>query len=606
MEKSDKDWSLGLVHGLELLSLERTNADVTIWTGNQKILAHRLVLDINSDIMKSDDVSLTNADGKYHVFLSQEFEENFELLCNLITSFYTGMIEIKDGEANFVYKFAKVYEVDWLKKKMLSLYEGMLTEKTFVTIFQFSHWISCEDLKGLCLEYLTENLFDSLMESGQLLTIDYHCIKTMCDSTKTYSAYLPAMKKFELICRWFEKNVEDRMCHLESLVSLLELNTLSKSDVTSIFDWILQNKHIPDNRRINLVRKVNGKWVSPIDKISAMPETQQGLKDYQKCLNKIREALLNKATPTPLFCVTFQEFCSVIEHHFQQGNSVTKNLLTEFLLKSFDAYITNENFTDLIRLNARGFSIFPVIELLGYGGPRKIMSFIPGIRWDELPFENLQKFFINSKQSNKIFGDFIYNIRIVECVMNWALQHPGNREELWKLMNNVCLCCFPYEYLELLLKPYILKTNCGGEVVHQCVEHGVKTFFKESATAATGNTVTTVTNKATGTRKRLECYTNVLHPAIRMIKDYSYCAKIGCRSYELRFRPKSDSLFELVWAERRTAMSNCAPMLILFSKRECMERYPILSACNLQLSEFREMVAKYSDLSFLVMPSTEC
>ena len=600
MKNSDKDWSSGLLQGLESLSLDRANADVTIWTGNRKMLAHRLVLDINSDILQSDDVSLTNADGKYHVFLSQEFEENFELLCNLITSFYTGMIDIKDEEANFVYKFAKVYEVDWLKKKMLSLYEGMLTEKTFVKIYQFSHWISCEDLKESCLEYITENLFDSLMESGQLLTIDYHCIKTLCDSTKSYSAYLPAMKKFDLICRWFEKKVDDRICHLESLVSLLELNTLSKSDITSIFDWILQNKHIADNRRINLVREVNGKWVSPIDKISAKPKTRQELKTCQKYLNIIREALLNKAIPTPLFCVTFQEFCLVVEHFFQHGNSVTKNLLTEFLLKRFDTFITNENFTDLIRLNAKGLSIFPVIELLGYGSPKKIMSFIPGIRWEELPIENLQNFFMNSKQSNKIFGGFIYNIRIVECVMNWALRHPGNRYELWELMNNVCLCFFPSEYLELLLKPYILKTNSDGEVLHQCAEHGVKTVFKECATAAT-----TVTNKGPGMRKRLECYTNVLRPAIRMIKDYTYSAKIGSRSYDLRFRPNSGSLFELAWAERMAMMNNSEPMLVLFSRKECMERFPILSACKLQLHEFREMVAAYSDLSFLVMPSTD-
>ncbi|KAL5256535.1 hypothetical protein ACHWQZ_G011698 [Mnemiopsis leidyi] len=210
MEQSDKDGSNRFFQGLSSLSNDRKNADVTIWAGNHQILAHKLVLDINSSIMEIDDVSFKKTNGKYHVYLSAEFEENFELLCNLITSFYTGNIEIGENDVNFVYKFAKTYKVHWLRNKAFTIYERVLTEKTFIQIFQFAHSICCEDLKGLCLDYLTADVINLLLKTGEILKLDYFSINTICDTKSTNFRLLPEIKKFDLVCRWFEADVLNR------------------------------------------------------------------------------------------------------------------------------------------------------------------------------------------------------------------------------------------------------------------------------------------------------------------------------------------------------------------------------------------------------------
>ena len=599
MGHSDKNWSTSLFQGLESLSNDRTSADVTLWTGDRRILAHKLVLDVNSSIMTTDDVSFSRTDGKYHVFLSQEFEENFELLGSLITSLYTGIIEIKNDDVNFVYKFAKVYKVDWLKIKAFSLFESMLSEKTLLNIFQFSHSICCEELKGLCLEYLTESRVNSLMKSGQLLEIDYFCMQTICYSKANYSG----MKKFELICRWFDANVKDRMCHLESLVSLLELNTLSKSDITSIFDWILQNEHMDEDQKMNLMKQVNTKSKAPIGKYpeSSMKKLQINTLSNRsdRNLSKIKKAVLKGANLT----ISFQEFYSVVDNFYQDGDTLTKHILTEYFVNNYKMLMTVETITDLIKLNTTGFYIQSLMKL---GEVSSVFStFIPHIKYKDLQCKNLQIFVGNMRQQT----EFLFRLRMVELVMNWALEHPENPARVLGLINNVCLCHFPSGYMNFLLKPYILMITSGENAMYHCPVHGWETVFQENKAI--------VTKDITAGGVEPKYFYRKLTPNNCMMQTETYRFEERCGyTYVLKFQ--SNVLQEEILELKRivhyknllrgryhsTETCICGDLkLILFSINQCMDSYPVLSTCNLRPQQFREIVAKYSNLCWLIFPN---
>ena len=609
MGHSDKNWSKSLFLGLESLSNDRASADVTLWTGNRQILAHKLVLDVNSSIMKSDDASFSRTDGKYHVTLSLEFEENFELLCKIITSLYTGIIEMKDDDSKFVYKFAKVYNVNWLRNKAFSLIESMLSEETLLDIFQFSHSICCEKLKGLCLDYLTENVVDSLMKSGQLFEIGYFCIHTICDTKAIYSGHLPEMKKFDLICRWFEKNVDDRMCHLESLVSFLELNTLSKSDITSIFDWILQNKHIDVERRMNLMKEVNTKSKAPVDmcpesSITSIKKLEINSSDRNLC--KIKNAVINAAYPKNDVCISFQEFYSAVDNFYQDGDSLTKNILTEFFINNYQTLMTKETITDLIKLNKTQFYILPLTELY-----RDVSSFlrvlIPHIKYKDLQYENLQIFVGNMRQQT----DFIFRLRMVELVMNWAMEHLENPVHVLELINSVCLCAFPSEYLNLLLKQYILKIASSGNVMYRCPVHGWETDFQENEAAVTEETETFW--KKNGRHKPVYHFRRLTPKnCLMQMETYGFwsynCEHILKFQSNVNGNQKGIFKLEKISTYHRRGIhteqtSICGALqIVLFSSNQCMKHYPVLSTCNLQPQQFREIVAKYSDLCLLIFP----
>ena len=262
MASPDNNWSTGIFKRLELLSKDRQDSDVKLWVGKRQIPAHRFVLDANSDIMRADEVYFKDTERMYHVILSEELGENFDLLCDLITSLYNGLIEVKKEDVKFVYKFAKIYNVHWLKRKAFHLFESMLTVSSFIDILQFSHLVSCEDLKGLCVDHVTPNFLKALIKAGELLNINYHCLRTII--SMDYSSGISEMEKFRLVCKWLETDVTKKTCHVEGLLFQITFNALDKSDVLLVVDWVLNNSNLDDTCRMSLLKEVNEKANAPI------------------------------------------------------------------------------------------------------------------------------------------------------------------------------------------------------------------------------------------------------------------------------------------------------------------------------------------------------
>ena len=268
--------------------------------------------------MRADEVYFKDTERMYHVILSEEFGENFELLCGLITSLYDGLIEFKEDEVKFVYKFAKIYNVDWLRSKAFHLFEGMLSESTFIDIFKFSHSISCEDLKELCADYLTPDFLDTLIKGGELLNIDYHCLRTII--SMDYSTGLSEMVKFRLICQWHESEVTKRTCHVQSLLSQITFNVLDKSEVHLVINWVLNNSYMDDACRIGLLKEVNEKANSPILKTTDSIGKKQRLKNCKKIFEGMKSVLTENSDQSCDQGVAFHDFCSVVKDLYPNGD----------------------------------------------------------------------------------------------------------------------------------------------------------------------------------------------------------------------------------------------------------------------------------------------
>ena len=596
--QSDENWSAGFFQNLSSLSSDRTNADVTLWIGNRPLSAHKFVLDTNSSIMKIEDVYFKTTEKKYHVTMPAEFDEKFELVSKLITSFYTGVIEIGDDDANFVHKFANLFDIKWLKIKTLAIYKRTLNKKSFVQIFQYSHSICCKDLIGLCLDFLSEDVFDFLLDTGELLKINYFCVMSICEAK---FAFVPEIKKFRFVCKWFETDVRSRICHIESIIPLIGYNTLVNSEVTLVFNWILENKHIDEDRRINLMKNVNKRKNDPIDEATINLREHKSLQICERNLHRIKESLLDDKQPPTDSSVSFEEFYLIVKNFFLAGDSLTKHLLVEFYTKNFGKFLTDKTITDLIRLSTWDFPIYPIVDLLDFDDSKKFLRVISKMEWKGASLKNLQAFVRNTIEMFHDSRRILYKLRIIESILNWVLEHSHNSAQVWDLMNEtLCLCDFPAIYLENLLKPHILLVSSQKEVSHQCPQHKWKTVFKVGTPVAKEDTRVNIGGEIVS---RWDCFARKLPKEIYMMKKCSFDFYVDYETYRLNFQSKNkESLFTIKMIHS-TMPVYLNPMFILYAENQCMESYPVLSPWNMPINQFREFVAKYDNLSFMVIDS---
>ena len=177
--------------------------------------------------------------------------------------------------------------------------------------------------------------------------------------------------------------------------------------------------------------------------------------------------------------------------------------------------------------------------------------------------------------------------------MVWALENPCNMTQILKLMvKSVCLCEFPCEYLNLVLKPYVLMISSGEAVPYQCLSHNWKTAFEE-------NVVMVSKLKNVHNNDAFECQLSALSQNIRMMKQDTL--RIG--QVRLRFYPDREltrNLFRLDDHRYIPASFGLNPKFILFNEDRCMKKYPVWSTCNLNVNELRELVATNQNLSVML------
>ena len=605
----DRNWSARLTQRLEALSKDRIEADVLLGVGGRQIPAHKFVLDTYCDIMKTDDAYYSVADKLYRVSLSDMSEENYDLLCGIITSLYTGHIEVSEDDAKFVYKFAKIYSVDWLKSKMFAIFENMITEATFIDILKFSHSICCEDLKELCLDYLSPNFLESQIKTGELLHIDYYCLCTIVNNVD--SAALPEIEKFKFVCKWFETDVTNRICHLSTLVSLIKFNAIEMSDLCLVFEWVVGEMHIDDCLRVSLLKNIKTMSTVPILQTTDKPSSNKDveLKSCQQIFEKMKKMLLEHPRKRDQ-SIPPSDYIVIVKKFYSCGNPSTKQLIEEFLYKNWKKLVMEDNTTDLVRLNDYEFNLFPfsIIKTVKLHGFALLLELILTIKWNTLSFMNLSKFVEDSRScevKNTLSMERgcanwvnMLDIRIVECIMNWALTNVGNGKKILGLINSsVCLCYIPDEYLEFVLQPYLLTMFTRGKFSYQCYKHKNQIVFEQ------GNSVGRQSFSG-----RLLCCCRQLTPKIHMLMADNlppYQLHEEVHGFTPEFIPKNEGpLFRLGYCTRfvtdyYNGLFIDNPKFILFDKEKCMAQYPAWSTCSLNVNQLREIVTTYKCLSVM-------
>ena len=90
-----------------------------------------------------------------------------------------------------------------------------------------------------------------------------------------------------------------------------------------------------------------------------------------------------------------------------------------------------------------------------------------------------------------------------------------------------------------------------------------------------------------------------------MIKKCSFDFAMQMESYRFTFQPKNKGSFFEIMMKRSDFPPDRNPMFILYAKNQLMESYPVLSTWNFHINQFREFVAKYEDLSFMVIENCD-
>ena len=215
------------------------------------------------------------------------------------------------------------------------------------------------------------------------------------------------------------------------------------------------------------------------------------MKSCRQIFEKMKKMLLEYPRKSDQSIPLSDYVILIVKKFYSCGDPIIKQLIKEFFYKNWGKLVTKDSTTDVVRLNDYEFNLFPfsLINIQPFSGHsmQRLELFLT-INWDTLSFTNLSKFIEESKNcevKNKLPRASwvnILDIRIVECIMNWALRNIGNGHQILGLINSsVCLCYIPDEYLNFVLQPYLLTISTGERFSYQCYKHKQQIVFEQGS-----------------------------------------------------------------------------------------------------------------------------
>ena len=186
-------------------------------------------------------------------------------------------------------------------------------------------------------------------------------------------------------------------------------------------------------------------------------------------------------------------------------------------------------------------------------------------------------------------------------------------QEVFRLMNKtVCLCDFPSQYLNLVLKPYILMISSGERVPYQCkihVKQPWKIVFEKNIAIVTQHQQIKSDLEKKGASTHCysvgyECNLWQLTPNIRMLKyDHFYATQ----DHLIIFSPREKFTGHLFYLRDKKFCTDKENLrFILFNRGQCMKKYPVWSTCNLNITQMRELIVNYQNLCIMFFKHTDC
>ena len=582
MSDFDLLWNADIRKQLQITCNSKEDSNVTIWVGkDRRIAAHKFVLDASSKFMEVECSTYNETNRMYDVILGPEFSDNPDLVDAAISSFYTGIIAIDNVDvAKLVYKFAKVYSVRWLAERTLQELKKFLNEENFVELFEFSHSIWCDKLKDMCLEYMTPAIAQDIIASGKLNNANYFCMKTLVTVNDTMK--LKPLQKFRLIAQWFEFDVLNRSCHIESLLSEVQYNLIGLSDTVHIVQtWVMDNDFIQDDIKWRTMKKINRslKTLTPsspapaqVDKIQSSASESRPfmlITNIEELFAKL-VCIIKNNTAFEGEHLSNDEAIAVVYYKWNDLNALQRQMVMEYLYL-LPGLICKENITDLFLLYDIGFKMKKLLNLR-FDSFRNAAKHVDcGI----ISFGMLQMFYadfcniIDAKSNNHL-------IYVIQLIINWAISHPAQFSKANEIFKQLCTCNLPYFYIKLVLFPYL--RNLSTDDVNVCGKHGLKLDdIKDNG--------------------RPVCKTVGLTSKMYMLQDDKISTFLD--SYEVCFERNQQFPLCFYFFYNNGNPSKKIRNFILFDKDVCMKEFPCYIEQDLSIDELRELIAEYSNLHLM-------
>ena len=183
---------------------EQVPYDCCILIGETRISAHRTAIELNSSLLTAGSVTFNSGSGDTEIEVEPEFDDQVDLVKDIVDGFYSGSIDIDDDCIKEVYKFGKFYEIEWLTGKMEPLFSEYMSKsyERFKEIFTFAHLIWDTDLFECCIKVLEPAILEELIKDKMMLSkISYNCMDII---TKSDNIIFNEKDLFNFLVTWFE------------------------------------------------------------------------------------------------------------------------------------------------------------------------------------------------------------------------------------------------------------------------------------------------------------------------------------------------------------------------------------------------------------------
>ena len=189
--------------------MDPPSRDACIVVGTTQIPVDKTVLRLNSSLLTDGIVDQNTSSGVTQIEVEPEFDDQPQLVGDIVNSFYSGTINIEEKDRKVMYKFARCYNIVWLMKIIRPMLTDFITKSVdgsyerFKEIFTLAHLIYDTDLLESCMAVLDEeNLLKLLIEDKDMLSkISYSCMELI---TKYEMIGFSENELFTLLASWAE------------------------------------------------------------------------------------------------------------------------------------------------------------------------------------------------------------------------------------------------------------------------------------------------------------------------------------------------------------------------------------------------------------------
>ena len=183
--------------------------DACIVVGTTQVPVDKTVLRLNSSLLTNGIVDLNTSSGITQIEVEPEFDDQPQLVGDIVNSFYSGTISIDEEDLKVMYKFGKCYKIGWLMKILRPMLTDFITKSVdgsyerFKEIFTLAHFIYDTDLLESCMAVLDEeNWLKLLIDDKDMLSkISYSGMELI---TKSEMIGFSENGLFTLLASWAE------------------------------------------------------------------------------------------------------------------------------------------------------------------------------------------------------------------------------------------------------------------------------------------------------------------------------------------------------------------------------------------------------------------